>query len=287
MAHPYREVAARIVGDAKPSEQPVYLSRRLLPSSQRLIIGESDLEDALRHNGFRIAYPETMTFEDQVRLINGHADIFSNAGSAAQNVLFALHAPRLHLLTNGHRFSPDYFMHASLVGAPTSFINCLGTAGRKSFPGEHKLTPHLVDVPALLNYLERQGFLTRRVSLSACDRDPGLLAQYDETWLYGRVRTVRDRRETLPSEIEREALDVAPSSWPVSLGLARYYTSRDIARAKSLVQQFATLVAAERDPVRLARYRADVEDLLQAVTRRCGPETAGLVTDVLAQRFNG
>ena len=101
MARPYQAVAKRLAGDTTPSEQPLYLSRRRLPPSQRTIVGEGDLEEVLRANGFRIAYTETMTFEDQVRLVNEHADIFSNAGSAAHNVLFALHEPRLHLLTNG------------------------------------------------------------------------------------------------------------------------------------------------------------------------------------------
>jgi hypothetical protein len=159
MAQPYRAVAARIVGAARPSPQPVYLSRRQLPSSQRLLVGEDGLEGVLRRNGFRIAHPQTMTFEEQVRLVNAHADIVSNAGSAAQNVLFALHAPRLHLQTGGSRFSPDYFMHAAIVWSPTTFINCLGTGGRPVFPGAHKLTPLLVDVPALSGYLHRQGLL--------------------------------------------------------------------------------------------------------------------------------
>ena len=101
MARPYQAVAKRLAGDTTPSEQPLYLSRRRLPPSQRTIVGEGDLEEVLRANGFRIAHTETMTFEDQVRLVNEHTDIFSNAGSAAHNVLFALHEPRLHLLTNG------------------------------------------------------------------------------------------------------------------------------------------------------------------------------------------
>ena len=69
MAEPYRDLASRIAGDIQPSAQPLYLSRRRLPSSQRLIIGEAQLEDVLQQQGFQIAYPETMSFEDQVRLI--------------------------------------------------------------------------------------------------------------------------------------------------------------------------------------------------------------------------
>ena len=158
-------------------------------------------------------------------------------------------------------------MHASLVGTSTTFINCLGTTSRKGFPGEHKLTPHLVDVPTLVNYLNGRGFFALSPTRVPSAGDPALRVQYDEAWLYGRVRNVRDQRENLPKEIEREALGFAPSSWPVSLGLMRYYAWRDVARAESLATQFATLIATERDPVRLARYRADIENLHQLVSR--------------------
>src|SRR5215207_798243 len=160
MARPYQVVAERLAADTTPSEQPVYLSRRLLPPSQRTIVGEAELEEVLRANGFRIVHTETMTFEDQVRLVNEHVDIFSNAGSAAHNVLFALHGPRLHLLTDGLQFSPDYFLYATIVGAPTTFINCLNTGERPRIEDAHKVTPQLLDTPKLLEYLDQRGFLT-------------------------------------------------------------------------------------------------------------------------------
>jgi len=72
MAGPYQAIAARIADGVKPSAQPLYLSRRRLPSSQRQMIGEDQLEELLQQNGFRIAYPEQMQFEEQVRLINSH-----------------------------------------------------------------------------------------------------------------------------------------------------------------------------------------------------------------------
>ncbi len=285
MARPYGAVAERIVGQGKPSTQPVYLSRRLLPASQRLIIGEGELEDVLRDNGFRIAHPQTMSFEEQVRLINEHTDIVSNAGSAAQNVLFALHAPRLHLLTNGPNFSPDYFMHSSLVGSETSFINCLSTGGREPFPGNQKLTPHLLDATTLLDYLKQRGMLPKGVPISPAGRGAPLSAEYDEAWLYGRIRIVGPRDEALPAEVESEAERRSEASWPVSLSLARYYASRDAARAERFAAQFITLLETEREPARLARYRSGVEELTQAMARN-RPETARQVAAVGASRVH-
>jgi hypothetical protein len=284
MARPYQAVAKRLAADVTPSEQPVYLSRRLLPPSQRTIIGEGDLEEVLRANGFRIAHTETMTFEDQVRLVNEHMDIFSNAGSAAHNVLFALHQPRLHLLTNGNSFSPDYFLYAIIVGASTSFINCLNTGERPRFEGAHKLTPHLLDTPKLLEYLDQRGFLATPMPVWSVEDRAALQARYDEAWLYGYIRALNPRG-ALPEDIEREALDLASSSWPISLVLARFYTRQDPQRADSLARQFAQLAAAETDVDQLARYRAEVAEMVPKIVKRRSRESAAMLHDVATDCF--
>ncbi len=284
MAQPYQVVAERIAGDVAPSAQPVYLSRRLLPSSQRTIVGEGELEEVLRANGFRIAHTETMTFEEQVRLVNEHTDIFSNAGSAAHNVLFARHGPRLHLLTNGRQFSPDYYLYDTVSAAPTTFINCLSTADRPSYERGYKLTPHLLDLPAIMDYLGQRGFLTKPAPVWPAVQGAELRARYDETWLYGYVRAL-GRREDLPTGIEQEAERLAAASWPISLVLAWYYAQRDPALAASMASQFAELAAAEHDRTRLARYEKDVQDMAPLLLKRCGPDTAAKLESAMTDRF--
>jgi hypothetical protein len=285
MARPYQAVAERLAGDVQPSEQPVYLSRRLLPPSQRTIVGEEELEQLLRENGFRIAHTETMSFAEQVRLVNAHTDIVSNAGSAAHNVLFALHGPRLHLLTNGHHFSPDYYLYSRIAGAPTAFINCLNTSKRPMFKVARKLTPHLLDMPAIVAYLDQQGFLTKPAPIDHAGSATEQQARYDEVWLYGYLRALH-RRDVLPREIEQEAQRVAPSSWPVSLALAWYYARRGAPHANSLARQFADLAATETDKDQLARYRAEVAEMAPTLARRCGPETAARLAKVAADCFD-
>lgn len=283
MARPYQEVAARLAPDATVSTQPLYLSRRRLPSSQRLMVGEDQLEELLRQNGFRVVSPETMSLEDQVRLINSHADIVSNAGSAAQNVLFARQAPRLHLLTNGAQFSPDYFMHRTLVGSPTTFVNALGTGQRGNFPQARKLTPHLIDLPTCVAYLQQQGLLSNQEANWSVDSEQ-LEAQYDEAWIYGHVRVV-GQRNALPETIEQEAVSLAAQQWPVSLALARYYCKHEPSRVDGLARQFVAQAMAEVDGERLRRYQGEVAEMAPFVARRCTPETATRLRAVLADRF--
>jgi hypothetical protein len=287
MIRPYRTVASRIADAVKSSEQPVYLSRRLLSSGQRPIVGESELEGVLRENGFRIAHPQRMTIEDQIKLVNEHTDIFSSTGSAAHNVLFALQSPRLHLLTNEDRFSPNFFLFSAIAGAPTTFVNCLGRGGRPRLSGAPKYTPQLVQTPKIVEYLDACGLLATRPALSA-GREPALQDQYDEAWLYAQVAIAMNKRgETLQREIEREALSLAAWSWPVSLALAGYYARRHVTRVDSMAKQFAELAAAEVDLDRLAHYRADVDGEVSTVVKRCDPATAVQVAAVVSDRFLG
>ena len=198
-----------------------------------------DLEEVLRANGFRIAYTETMTFEDQVRLVNEHADIFSNTGSAAHNVLFALHEPRLHLLTNGRDFSPDYFLYLIIVGASTSFINCLNTGERPRFERAYKQTPNLLDTPKLLEYLDQRGFLTTPMPVWPSGYRTVLQARYDEAWLYGYIRAINQRHPACgcrARSVEPRVVVMA-----VSLALARYYARQDRQAVDSLARQFVQL----------------------------------------------
>ena len=286
MARPYQAVAARLAGDATPSDQPLYLSRRLLPPSQRTIVGEAELEAVLRENGFRIAYPETMPFEDQVRLVNEHSDIFSNAGSAAHNVLFARHQPRLHLLTNGTKFSPDYFLYATVSGAATTFINCLSAGERPSYERGSKQTPHLLDMPAIGEYVAGRGFLRARLPTRSPEHEAALRTRYDEDWFGGYIRAL-GRRQTLPADLEEEALRLAAASWPLSLLLVHYYAARrDHTRANRLATQFVALVEAEGDRERLARYRNEVRAMAPILIKRRDPETAAALARVIAERFS-
>jgi capsular polysaccharide biosynthesis protein len=285
MARPYQAVAQRIAGGVTPSAQPLYLSRRLLPPSLRMMVGEEELEAVLRENGFRIAHTETMSFEEQVRLVNEHTDIVSNAGSAVHNVLFACHQPRLHLLT-GSQFSTDYCLYAHISAAPTTFINCLSTGERPRFAHQPNLTPYLLDMPTLLAYLDQQGLLTMPGPAASADDDAARRARYDEAWLYGYLRN-RNKHVTLAPEIEQEAQRVAVSSWPVSVALAWHSATHDRADVDRLARQFATLVSAEPDLDRLARYRAEVAEMAPLLTGESGPETAEVVRGVMADTFGG
>ncbi len=287
MVRPFRQVASRFVDGAKRSAQPVYLSRRLLSSRRRPIVGEAELEDVLRENGVLVVHPETMTFADQVRLVNAHTDILSNVGSAAHNVLFALGKPTLHLLANGDRIPRNFFLCSALADAPTAFINCLSTRDRPPFGGA-QATPVFAETSTLADYLEERGLLKTRLRASLAGRsNPALRQQYDEAWFYARVRSAITDDEPLPPALEDEATGLARSSWPVSAILALYYTDVEPAasRAVAMAERFAELAAAEHDVNRLMHYRAEVDGIAQSVAAVCDPPLTARLAAVLADRF--
>jgi hypothetical protein len=311
MVRPFRDVAARVAGDVAMSGQPLYLSRRRLTSRERPVVGESALEDLLRTNGFAIAYPETMTFEDQIRLINAHADIFSTVGSAAHTILFALNKPRLHLLAHRDSLSGNFFLCSAIADVPTTFVDCLGSGGRASPKAERRnreaesvelpldnqavdtvvgpqSVPQLLEWDRVVSYLDQHGFLSSQAPSAMPDLDSlaNLKRRYDEAWFYTRLRLTSRRLGLLSADLEREALDLASESWPISFVLAVYYAGAgDNSRADSLANQFATLLDQESDVDRLAYFRGDIHELTGQLAPLCEPATAERLVAILSERL--
>jgi Glycosyltransferase 61 len=296
-AEPFRALAARVLecGGAGVADQPVYLSRRLLPSAQRQTVGEAELENVLQENGVLVAHPQAMTLADQVRLFNRHADILATDGTAAWGMLFALGAPRMHLLTSPAPF-PDLFLISAVAGAPASFVHCLGDGGRPVPLGSGRLFPQLLDFDPLLAYLTERGFLRGRQRAALVRRTPQMHEQHDEAWLYKRVRQAANLSRksapnwwdgaTLTDAEEREATALAGTSWPLSIVLAWYHLVRDVDAPPvgGLLLRFAQLSAAEADAERLARNAADVALIARDVRRRrC--DLSDQLDAVIAERF--
>jgi len=124
-------VAEAICTDTRrDTEQPVYLSRRLTRQQQgRPNREEQELEEALRRRGARVVAPETLPYEDQVRLFNRHSLFIGPIGSAFHSLLYALPGKALRTVVLGDTVSyydpgyyPDYFMVDSLKGIRSTYI---------------------------------------------------------------------------------------------------------------------------------------------------------------------
>jgi hypothetical protein len=84
-------VAARLLVHApKTTAQPLYLSRAKLRKLMYRPANEAQLMEILAEKGYAIAFPERLTLQQQIHLINKHETIIGLMGSALHGVLFDL-----------------------------------------------------------------------------------------------------------------------------------------------------------------------------------------------------
>jgi capsular polysaccharide biosynthesis protein len=84
-------VAERVCGShLRLTDQPVYLSRSRLPANMQRFSGEKALEEVLTRLGIRVVWPETMSYEDQVRMFNEHSTFIGQLGSAFHSLVYRL-----------------------------------------------------------------------------------------------------------------------------------------------------------------------------------------------------
>ena len=102
-------VAEEICGNScEPSEQPVYLTRSRLTAHKQRNEGEGAFDAILAERGVKVVAPETLSFEDQVRLVNRHSTFIGCVGSAFHSLLFAAAGRRLRTVVIGHSVNPHY-----------------------------------------------------------------------------------------------------------------------------------------------------------------------------------
>lgn len=99
----------RAIREAVPvpagSPERIYLSRRRFSSWQREM-GERELEEAYRREGFTVIYPERLSIEEQIGLLRGCRELVSTDGSVAHNVVFCEPGVRQTILLKSDFINP-------------------------------------------------------------------------------------------------------------------------------------------------------------------------------------
>lgn len=101
----YVETIAKMGENIPPSNQKkIYLSRSLMPNNTKAI-GEIDIENVFRENGYAIVSPEILSARGKISLMKGADIVVTAQGSGPYNMLFAKDGAKLVILntssTNG------------------------------------------------------------------------------------------------------------------------------------------------------------------------------------------
>ncbi len=122
----YREVTSRIASSlhrsrATLSDQPLYVSRRLLTAGVKKYDGESQLEDYLQGRGVRIMHPQQFTLAEQIKSFNSHRLILGITGSAMHNLVFSK-ASVSTIQFSGAAIPPTYFLIDSCFNIGSTYV---------------------------------------------------------------------------------------------------------------------------------------------------------------------
>jgi hypothetical protein len=139
-------VAAKLLPPAlERTSQPLYMSRRLLDGNKRQIIHEDLLEERLRARGFQIVYPERLSLEQQVHLINKHDVLVGTLGSALHGILFDVSpvAQRnMICLSYRDQIHPNYLLIDAIKSVNSTYVGALerieGLAQARSYSDENR-----------------------------------------------------------------------------------------------------------------------------------------------------
>ena len=91
--------------DGRAGAKRLYVSRRLLNTGLRRLIGEERIEQAFTARGYRIVHPQFLTLCQQIRLFSEAEAIAGCEGSGLHNVLFAERPGTLRVLGCANRIA--------------------------------------------------------------------------------------------------------------------------------------------------------------------------------------
>ncbi len=114
----------KLVASGTDGPKLVYVSRN--KTSKRRLLNEDDFLPILRHMGFVIVYPETMTFAEQISAFSRVRLVVGNLGAGLSNIVFAPRGLTLIALTT--QFMRDDFYYDIICHKLGRYISLHGVA---------------------------------------------------------------------------------------------------------------------------------------------------------------
>jgi len=139
----FKQIVANVRGEPKNPIKKVYMSRAKLKNGVPTF-GEQQIENIFAKNGFCVFFPETMSFEDQIRVVRNADTLACTESSLLHHSLFMKDGSRLIVLDRSSidgnprqlAFNQMKNIDAVYVSASMDLF--------KSFSTENNFCPHLV-----------------------------------------------------------------------------------------------------------------------------------------------
>jgi capsular polysaccharide biosynthesis protein len=116
----------------------IYFARSLLANCLRPLINEDAIIDVFREEGFTIAYPETMSIEEQVSIVSNSTIIAGFAGSALHNVVFSPFRKKMLILSCEKQVNSNFLLFQL---ARDDDVRYMFPPGIIKIPQNHPKTP--------------------------------------------------------------------------------------------------------------------------------------------------
>lgn len=158
----FKKVLSNIDLSKYKIEDNIYLSRRHLKNVQE--IGERDIENAFRNNGFIIKYPEELPFEEQVAIFQKAKTVACINGSIPLNGVFASSKTKIIILNKMSLRHQNMLNIGSLKGLNIIYVD-IYYEPLKKHPKALGEGPFWIEVNENLNnFFLRNGYKRAKVS---------------------------------------------------------------------------------------------------------------------------
>lgn len=122
-------IKARLgLSEEDPQDQVLFIRRN---SGVRNVLNQADVDAFVASKGWQVVAPETLTFDEQVRVFHRARMVVGATGAAMANLIFARAGCRMGIMMSTHPATPYFYWHnlADSLGVKVEYILCEPEAG--------------------------------------------------------------------------------------------------------------------------------------------------------------
>lgn len=101
---------------------PVYYSKSKLRSGVGSIINENEIDEVMAECGVRVIHPETMPYEEQIRILASATLVLGTAGSFLHNIIFVENPPKMVVLNPTREINSNFLLLDKLSNADVDYV---------------------------------------------------------------------------------------------------------------------------------------------------------------------